>query len=146
MLLVENIDGFSTPRTTNFYTNVIEEEEEADFGLTDLELYDLLKRNRDAKADPKVCSTFHEEKLGSNAGVWTGEEKEQQQQLLKDTMKFVALPVLVKDTDMSFVGMYQEELDKEFAHQKLDIVDESRVKLVLADLHDLGRKEIKRIR
>lgn len=143
MRLVEDIDGFSTPRTTNFFTTSVIEEE-SDFGLTDLEIYDLLKRAKD-NPDLSLCSNFHEEKLDNNH-IWTDDDKMEQQKLLKDTLNFLKLPVIVKDDDASFIGMDPKELDKEFAHQKLDIVGESRVKLVLADLTDMGKKEIKRIR
>ncbi|CAB9524418.1 expressed unknown protein [Seminavis robusta] len=136
MRLVDNIEGFSTPRTTNFFTSSTLEEEK-DFGLTDLDLYEMLKQQKDPEQ-------YHTEKV--SGAEWSKEEIQQQQQLLKDTLDSIALPVVVKDTDMQYVGLYQKELDKEFAHQKVDIVDESRVKLVVADLYDLGKKEIKRIR
>lgn len=145
MNLVDQIDGYSTPRTTNFFTTSVVEDE-ADFGLTDLELYDFLKRA--TKQEPKFCSTYHKERLEAmeSATPWTDEEKQEQEKLLSDAMKYLSLPVIVKDDDSSFIGMPQKELDKEFAYQKLDVVAESRVKLVLADLHDLGKKEIRRIR
>jgi len=56
------------------------------------------------------------------------------------------LPIVTKDEDANYVGLDRKELQREFAHQKLDIVDESRVKLVLADLVDMQRKEITRMR
>jgi hypothetical protein len=148
MRLVENIDGFSVARTTNFFiSSTLVTEEEKDFGLTDLELYDLLKRQSTANKAGQafdLTRSFHGEIIRDTK--WSEEEQEDQKKLLQDVMKVIALPVVVKDTDSSFVGLYQEELDKEFAHQKVDLVDETRVKLVLADLFDLGKKEVKRIR
>jgi hypothetical protein len=148
MRLVENIEGFSVARTTNFFTSsALVAEEEKDFGLSDLELYDLLKRQAAANKAGQVLDlskSFHGEIIGDTK--WTEEEQEDQKKLLQDIMKVLALPVVVKDTDNSFAGLHQEELDKEFAHQKVDVVDETRVKLVLADLSDLGKKEIKRLR
>jgi hypothetical protein len=148
MRLVENVEGFSVARTTNFFTSsTLAAEEEKDFGLSDLDLYDLLKRQSAANKSGHaldLSKTFHAEIVGDTK--WTEAEQEDQKKLLQDVMKVIALPVVVKDTDKSFVGLHQEELDKEFAHQNVDVVDETRVKLVLADLFDLGKKEIKRIR
>ena len=143
MRLVEDIEGYSTPRTTNFFTTSVIEDE-ADFGLTDLEMYDFLKRSNQDDPDPNWSSAFHAEKLKGTE--WTEEQKEEHQKLLKDTLKYLELPVVVKDDDASFIGMQSRELKKEFAYQKIDVVGETRVKLVLADLHDLAKKEIKRIR
>jgi len=161
MRLVEGIEGHTTPRTTNFFTSTLAadaKEELTDFGLLDLEIYDLLKRSAAAAQEKKaaggesvkddVCESFYNEKAGSRfeTAGWTEEEKQQQQKLLKDTVNYLELPVVIKDEEANYIGLPQRELDIEFAHQKVDKVDESRVKLVLADLHDLGKKEIKRIR
>lgn len=153
MRLVETLDGHSTTRTTNFFTSVVKEEKD-DFGFLDLELYELLKRCAQQRKegattdDDSIVEQFYQEKRGEQAEAvgWTKEKQEAQQQLMKNAVKYMALPVIIKDEDRNYIGVHQQELDKEFAHQKTDIVDESRVKLVLADLTDLQKMEIKRIR
>lgn len=151
MRLVESIEGYSTPRTTNFFTSSFaadEKETLSDFGLNDLEIYDLLKRSKQNTDGDSFSASFYNEKAASRIEVagWTDKEQQQQQQLLRDTIQFLELPVVIKDEEANYIGVDPKGLEKEFAYQKLDIVDESRVKLVLADLHDLQRKEIKRIR
>lgn len=163
MRLVESVEGHSTTRTTNFFTSSPASlaEELEDFGFNDLEIYSLLRRCEQQAAaatgttatseggdSNNVFAEFYQETRGKQAAAagWTKEKQKAQQKLLKDTAAFLELPVLVKDEDAAYLGVTQRELDREFAHQKVDIVDESRVKLVLADLTDLQRKEIKRIR
>lgn len=152
MRLVKNIDGHSTTRTTNFFSSPANiEEDYDDFGFFDLEIYELLKRceQQNAGADTdSVVASFYQEKRGKQVEVagWSKEKQETQQTLMNNTAKYLGLPVITKDEEASYIGMHRKELDKEFAHQKLDIVDESRVKLVLADLTDLQKMEIKRIR
>ena len=158
MRLVKNIDGHSTTRTTNFFTSTAIEEDNDDFGLLDLELYELLRRcEQEVRQQPqsqnemtadRVVGNFYREKRGAQAEAvgWAKEKQEAQQQLMKNVVKYLALPVVIKDEEANYLGIHQKELDKEFAHQKVDIVDESRVKLVLADLTDLQKVEIKRNR
>ena len=151
MRLVKNIDGHSTTRTTNFFSSPAIEEDHEDFGFLDLEIYELLKRCEQQNADDNndsVVASFYQEKRGKQLEVagWSKEKQETQQKLMQNTAKYLGLPVITKDEEASYIGMDRKEFDKEFAHQKLDIVDESRVKLVLADLTDLQKMEIKRIR
>ena len=154
MRLVESIEGYSTPRTTNFFTSSLSAEEEenlSDFGLNDIETYDLLKRSsgKGGEKDDDVCLSFYNAKAPADrieSAGWTDEEQKQQQKLLRDTINSLELPVIIKDEDANYLGLQSKEFDKEFAFQKADVVDESRVKLVVADLYDLQRKEIKRIR
>jgi len=162
MRLVEGIEGHSTTRTTNFFTSRIGEDDDEqdlqDFGFIDLELYDLLRRcelaakaNQDAKdvtTMENVATSFYRETRGEQleAAGFTQEQQNEQQQLLKNTAEYLELPIVTKDEDANYVGLDRKELQREFAHQKLDIVDESRVKLVLADLVDMQRKEITRMR
>lgn len=148
MRLVENIEGHTTPRTTNFFSSV-EEEDPNDFGLSDLEMYDLLKR-KEVDGEGKAIQSFYKEKSSQQSEAqWSDADQQNHQMLLENASKFLELPIIIKDEDANYIGAWPEELkekQKLTPQNKLDVVDASRVKLVLADLVDLQRKEIKKMR
>ena len=145
MRLVEKIEGYSTPRTTNFYSSE-EEVDPKDFGLSDLEFYDFLKRCQSSGGEATIKSYYGEKSTNNNfAELLSDEERQQHQKLMKDASEFLELPVVIKDEEANYIGVWQKELEKEFDYQKLDIVPPSRVKLVIEDLHDLASKQIKKI-
>lgn len=146
MRLVESIEGHTTTRTTNFFSSV-EEEDPNDFGLSDLEIYDLLKRKSREGRDRAVASFYKDKTEHFSGPEWTEEDQQNHQKLLQDTAQVLELPIVIKDRDANYIGAWPEEVEeKEFGREKLDIVDESRVKLVLADLVDLQRKQIRKLR
>jgi hypothetical protein len=105
---------FMTARTTNFSRKT---EEEDPFGLTGRKLFQLLQDGNVACA----------------AQVETANEKEKQEysDLLYNSVKYLQVPIIMKDTDDTYVGTWPESVaDMKLA--KLTVVPESQVRILLA--------------
>jgi hypothetical protein len=106
--------SFMTARTTNFSRKT---EEEDPFGLTGRELFKLLQ-------DGNVASA---------AQVETANEKEKQEysNLLYNSLKHLQVPIIMKDTDDTYVGTWPESVAN-MKVAKLTVVPESQVRILLA--------------
>lgn len=106
--------SFMTARTTNFSRKT---QEEDPFGLTARELFQLLQ-------DGNVASA---------AQVETANEKEKQEysDLLHNTIKHLQVPIIMKDTDDTYVGTWPESVAN-MKLTKLTVVPESQVRILLA--------------
>ena len=114
MPLAKNIPGFDTNRTSSFSYKQDDEE----WGLDVNDFYDLLEGSNDFKDVAPV--EVHE--------------------LLEQTKNSIALPVLLRDTDDSYVGAWADQADSLVQFEKLSRTDPSRVQLVLQDLADQRRQ------
>jgi hypothetical protein len=125
MRLAENIAGIETSRTTSFShkQDVANPNEIA--GLDVVQMYGLLTG---ASSPDSYC----DDNSGSRA---------EKLHLLEQSMGYLQVPVLLRDSDRSFVGAWPEKVGAlQQAHQGMEIVPQSRAKLVLEDLWELEQR------
>ena len=118
---------FMTSRTTNFSRR--KEEEDAFARLTGRELYQLLQ---DGNKETNVESLVQM----SNAD---NEEKKVYTKLLQNTLKYLQIPVIMKDTDDTYVGVWPDKVD-DMTKMKLKQVPDSEVRILLS-VQDPGEQE-----
>jgi hypothetical protein len=107
---------FFTTRTTNFSR---QKEEVDPLGLTGRELYQLLQ---DGDAAATVAAQM--EKTNEK-------EKQEYSDLLHNSIKYLQVPVIMKDTDDTYVGTWPESV-ADMKLLKLTVVPESQVRILLA--------------
>ena len=128
MPLMGNDSQYTTERNTNFarQTEKTSDNEIPKFGTTGLQLFELLamyqKEQEKVKDTGKtieddvignIVKTFYQKKYGtstSNGGgdqelPWSSTEQEQHLQLLKNVLKYIELPILMKDSEGNFLGI-----------------------------------------
>lgn len=127
MPIMEDVDKFTTTRTTNFSRR---QEEKQDFsGLNGRELHRLLQ---DDKQEAAIQSIIEKSTAGE-------EEKKEYSKLLQNAIKYLQIPVIMKDTDATYVGIVPENVAY-MKTMKLTVVPESEVRLVLS-IEDPNEKE-----
>lgn len=120
-----------TRRTTNFATAAAKDVEEGDFGLTEVQMFEMLALEK------------------SNIQMWAegggidDAEKEAQVRLIESTRKYLDLPVIMKDKDKEFMGMYEDQV-KSSDLFRLTLQPATGVKLVLSQLLDRANEEKRR--
>ena len=120
MRLASAVEGFDTERTTNFsYTNAIEAD-----GVDVLGMYRLL-----VAAGPTTTDA-------STKNITMDSSLENVARLVADTRTFIDVPLIVRDSDDSLVGIHPQKLEE----VNLPIVPKTRVKLVFEDLVELQAK------
>lgn len=119
MPIMEDVDKFTTSRTTNFSRRV--EEEETFEGLSGREFYKLLQNDKPEATMQAILNK-------SNADE---QEKKEYLQLLENSLKYLQIPVIMKDTDGTYVGVAPER-EADFEKMMLKVVPESEVRLVLS--------------
>jgi len=147
MPLVQGItgdDSFTSTKTTSFSTDTPLAEDEDDLGMTDLEIYKLLKRQQTSKDDvEKLVNDIYQEQIRERSDTSTlvdDDERRAHLELTRSTLQHIDIPLIYKDTDDSYVGAWPDQvLDME--RQKLRPMDETQVKLVVADLVDTANDE-----
>ncbi len=130
MPLMGDDDTFTTTRNTNFSRLSTQEDNAKDFGLSNLQLYQLLLQK-----DNQVHSFYESVKAEEDGSMWSEEEKGQHEQLLKDTMNAIQIPVLRKDTEGNIFGLYSKDVPGQEV-MSIESISTSKVKLVLQDLVD----------
>lgn len=128
MPLMGEDDSFTTTRNINFSRVSTQDGDAKDFGLSNVQLYQLLKR-KDNEIDSFYGSIMSEE----NVSLWSEQEKAQHQQLLKDAWKAIDIPVLRRDTKGNFLGLYAKDVPGTEV-MSIQPIPETKVKLVLQDL------------
>lgn len=120
MRLAENIEGFETSRTTSF-SHKEDVVDPNDAGLDVVQFYSLLTGK----------ST-----IGSYCPIAIIDDKRDRQMLLlEQSMLYLQIPVLLKDSDDTYVGAWPEKSkDLQQEHVGMVEVPSNRAKLVLADL------------
>ena len=128
MPLMGDDDTFTTTRNTNFSKLSTQEDSRKDFGLSHIQLYQLL-----SKKDGEIDS-FHQSILSEgDASLWSEEEKATQRKLLADTLQAIEIPILRKDTEGTFFGLYPKDVPGPEV-MSIEPIPETKVKLVLHDL------------
>ena len=147
MPLAEKIEGFETMKTTNFSRTHLEIKKEIYQKGTTLDMYALLSRKPSSSGGE---SQSFEEAVAQTYREYTSEfplpdEKEQakHKELLANTMKYLDLPIIMKDrrdNPNSYDGIHPDQVgDHEI--MKYDVLPKSKVRLALEDLHELECKE-----
>ena len=123
MPLVQGIEGFETMRTTNF-SEKGEKEDLNDVGLDLLDIYSLLRGNNVVNAA-----------LGEAA-------RNKQEKLLLQTKQYIGLPVLLKDSDGSYVGAWSEKVDDlQTEHKGMHLLSKTKAIAVLEDLWEIDQAQ-----
>lgn len=120
-----------TSRTTNFATAPADSVDEHDFGLTEVQMYELLALEK--------SNTDMWKKGGGNDDA----EKEAQLKLIESARKYLDLPIIMKDKDQDFLGLYDDQM-KSSDLFRLALKPATGVKLVLSQLFDRANEEKRR--
>ena len=119
MPLASAVGGFNTERTTNFsYTASVEED-----GVDALGMYRLLVA--DSTTDDASTNITMDSSLEDVA------------KLVADTRTFINVPLIVRDTDDSLIGVHREKLEE----VELPLVPKTSVMFVLEDLIEKQAKQ-----
>jgi hypothetical protein len=128
MPIMEDVAKFTTSRTTNFSRR--QEEEDKFAGLTGRQLYRLLQ---DDNKEATIASLIQESNVDDD-------EKKVYSDLLQNTLKYLKIPVIMKDTDATYVGVPEDKVE-DMKKLKLTEVPESEVRILLS-VEDPGENEI----
>lgn len=106
----KQMDGTMVSRTTNFSTRKIDEGRPG-IHLEDDVIFSLLLESQKEKitAESFIHKRFPELEHGSNA--LTDEEKREYMDLLNNMLKHTGIPVLMQDTDKSYVGAWNDKVE-----------------------------------
>lgn len=132
MPLMKGDDNFTTTRNTNFSRR--QEATVKDFGASNLQLYDLLSRKTSGSDVGAIVDNFYKENMAIESD-WTEEEKAAHRVLLGQAMMAIEIPILLKDADGNFMGVYPDSVPGEEI-KAVQRIPETKVKLVLADVAD----------
>ena len=132
MPLMKGDDNFTTTRNTNFSRR--QEATVKDFGASNLQLYDLLSRKTSGSDVGAIVDNFYKENMAIESD-WTEEEKAAHRVLLGQAMMSIEIPILLKDADGNFMGVYPDSVPGEEI-KAVQRIPETKVKLVLADVAD----------
>jgi hypothetical protein len=142
MPLAKNIGGFNTTRTTSFSYKQ-ESENDRDFGVGDvLDIYDLVVRKHTLSSIDEAVESFYQDRIKDRDVKWTDEEQKGHRELLQQALKYVEIPIIMKDTDDSYVGAWPERVE-ELKHLKIVEMPKTKVKLVMEDLLQDKKEEQK---
>lgn len=139
MPLMGEDDTFTTTRNTNFSNLSAQEESGKEFGLSNLQLYQLLLQKDTLEKEGSVDSFYDSIVSELDNPQWSEEEKAQQKKLLKDALAAIEIPVLRKDKEANFFGLYPKDVPGPEV-KSIEPIPESKVRLVLQDLVEKGGK------
>lgn len=108
-----------------------------DFGTTNLELHDFLSRKSMKECTDAVVGDFFNH-IMPEQDCWTEDEKESHRQLLKQTLKALDLPVLLKDEEGNILGLYPERVPGPEI-RSLQSIPTTKIRFVLEDVLDRDR-------
>jgi hypothetical protein len=130
MPLMGGDDNFTTTRNTNFSRR--KEATAKDFGASNLQIYDLLSRKTSGSDVNAIVDNFYKENMAIESD-WTEDEKSAHRALLGQVMAAIEIPVLLKDAEGNFMGVYPDSVPGEEI-KAVQRIPETKVKLVLADV------------
>lgn len=119
MPMMEGVDDVTTSRTTNFSMQTIEEEgdDPTALHLTDEELYNMLVARKSGHCDPDDGSTdiasaasLYLDRHFSSVVDITEEQRKSNVTMLQNVLRYNGIPVLMKDTDGSYVGAWDHKV------------------------------------
>jgi hypothetical protein len=132
MKLADAVEGFATSRTHSF-SKKQDIQDPADFGLDVLQFYSLLSQPR--KGVEQLDAFYDNHKPEDDS------KRKEHAQLLQNAVACIGLPVVLKDTDKTFVGVWEDKADDLINIHKLERVPPERVKLVLDDLRSATKEK-----
>eukprot|EP00977_Amphora_coffeiformis_P008411 scaffold1912_cov167-Amphora_coffeaeformis.AAC.10 len=149
MPLAEKIEGYNTTKNTNFSRTSLEIKKDVYQKGTIINMYELLslKRSSNGKQqssfqqEEQVAQTYRE--YASEFPLPDQNHQDQHKELLANTLKYLDLPILMKDykdNADSYDGVHPDEVDV-YELMKYDMLPKSKARLALEDLHELERKE-----
>ena len=144
-LMGEDYDH-SVARNTNFSSRA--EEVEKDFGITNLQFFDLVRQKRDSSVDDdsKLVGKFYGRIKGDDE--WSEEENENHRKLLRDALQTVKIPVLRIDQNGNILGLHPDRVPGSEV-KSVQPISPKKARLVMDDLLERAKEPaitIKRIR
>jgi hypothetical protein len=140
MPLAKDVEGFNTTRTTSFSYKQ-DQEDDRDFGVGDvLDLYDLVARKHTLPSINAAVESFYKDRIKGRDIEWTDEETQQHHELLRQALEYIEIPVVMKDTDDSYIGAWPERVE-ELKYLKIEKMSKTQVKLVMEDLLELKKEK-----
>jgi hypothetical protein len=140
MNLAKDVEGFTTTRTTSFSYKQ-DQEDVRDFGAGDvLDIYDLVARKHTLPSINEAVESFYKDRLKDRDIEWTDEETQQHHELLRQALEYIEIPVVMKDTDDSYIGAWPERVE-ELKQLKIVEMPKTKVKLVMEDLLELKKEK-----
>jgi len=140
MPLAANVPGFDTIRTTSF-SHKADLEDPRDFAVGDvLDLYAFIVRKHSSATTEQAVQSFYQEQTKDRDIDWSDDEKKHHVDLLRQTLEYLELPVIMKDTDQTYVGTWPARV-QELEQLKLVKMPKNRVQLVLQDLAERKREQ-----
>lgn len=161
MRLVENIPGFETSRSTNFSTRVAANDNDDPTIFQSgqvLDIYDmimLLRQRKDAASNTSITTNLEKAQQQQEEVVQEiyqqyaikyaipeeETEQERHRELLRKTLAYLEVPVIMKDvTDGSYDGVRPEQVS-DFEFLGGVVMPPTSVKNVLQDFSDIRKKE-----
>jgi hypothetical protein len=160
MPLMGDDHEFTTEKNTNYATSIsaLPSSNDDDFGLTNVELYDLLRQKDNNKGEEidssKVVLNFYEKFVSdkeichqnsmpssssspSSSSKIKSKDKEKQIKNLSDVMRALDIPTLRMDMDNNILGLYPQDVPGP-EMQTFSPIPENKAMLVLKDLMDNG--------
>jgi hypothetical protein len=157
MPLMGDDHEFTTEKNTNYATSTsaLSSSNDDDFGLTNVELYDLLRQKDNNKGkeidSSKVVLNFYEKFVSdketghqnsmssssSSSSKIQSKDKEKQIKMLSDVMRALDIPTLRMDMDNNILGLYPQDVPGP-EMQTFSPIPENKAMLVLKDLMDNG--------
>ena len=140
MPLAKDVEGFTTTRTTSFSYKQ-DQEDVRDFGVGDvLDIYDLVARKHTLPSINAAVESFYKDRVKDRDIEWTDEETQQHHELLRQALESIEIPVVMKDTDDSYIGAWPERVE-ELKQLKIVEMPKTKVKLVMEDLLELKKEK-----
>lgn len=149
MPLAEKIEGFEVTKTTSFSRKTTEMNPNIYQKGTTLDMYHLLSQKTTTSADDgdgDVNDTIVEQTYqayGLDFPLPDNAKQEEHKQLLANTLKYLDLPVIMrdyKDNEDSYDGIFPDQVEA-YKSIKLDLVPKERARLVVEDLYERDLKQ-----
>ena len=145
MRLAENIPGFEVSRTTNFSSTPLAEENEDPFIFKEGEVLDIhdmimLNRQRGERSEEDVVQEIYRQYAKKYAVPVEETEQEKHKDLLRSTISYLDVPVVMMDKDGEFDGVHPEQV-KDLEFMGGVVVPKSKLKNVLEDFSDMRKRK-----
>lgn len=105
-----------------------------EFGLDNMELYELLQNSTYTTTDASIVDAFCKNKSAEiHQQAWTDKEIAQHKEWLKRALQSIEIPTLRMDSDGNMLGLYHKDVPGPEV-KSVTVMSESKVMLVLKDL------------
>jgi hypothetical protein len=135
----ERDDGFSVKRSTNFSSSVATDEPETDFGISNLEFYELMLE-KENQGDDAAIESYYKAAISRDGEEWNEDESHLHKLKLKQALQAVAIPVIRVDEEGNIYGLHPDRLPGPEV-KSMQPVPSSKVKLVLQDVVEIADEQ-----